>query len=149
MAWIVVVDDEQRKAENIVSELGAAGYNADMVCRQFVGEFYDTIRVDKLPLRVWDAIIVDILFKKDRWGGVWVYNKLGQGGYRNRWKETIVYTKYASSNIGAATEGESLVLRVFADTVGIPYVPANNSVLPNLAGGREPLTKRLLDLRIV
>lgn len=144
MSSVLVIDDDQAKGEDIRDSLRKAGFMSELVCEEYLGDFFERLRRNELQAQVWDAIVFDILFRKNRWGGVFLYNKLVGSGLRNRWKETIIYTRYAGDNVAGATEGEQFILRVFADTAQIPF----ECVLPNFISGRTNLITKLNDIGV-
>ena len=143
MAAILIIDDRGSLGRNTKEALVKAGHGpVELVCNDYVGEFYDDITQTHFGEKHWDVLVLDINFQTDDFGGVWLYNKLIHGGFHTNWNHTIIYSKYAGDNIAAADSGEAFDLRIFADTAGIPF----DCVLPNTKGGRQLLVDRVNDL---
>lgn len=151
MSSVLVVDDRVDLGEKTVEALRNAGFLAELVAREYSGEFYDAIRLgyfgqeerEALGVEAWDALVMDINWHTDKWGGIWLYNKLAKY-HRECWNHTVIYTKYAGTRLPVANEdeGELFKLRIFVDSAGIPY----DCVLDNVSGGRPKLVRKLEEL---
>jgi CheY-like chemotaxis protein len=154
---VLIIEDRDDFAGRLSEELLARGILAEKVIGFDVGGIYDQIRntyfadyyLEKLPNKQWDVIILDINFPRDKFGGIFLYNKLA-GSHRECWRETIVFSLYAPSDregnsmLQASTilEPECFVLRVFADTAKIDL----GNVISNKIGGLTPLVDRIAKL---
>lgn len=141
MARIIIVDDKEPNGLDTVRELRAAGHTAELVSEDDWQDAANRI-AGYLGQDKWDILVLDINFPRDQFGGVWLYNSLVAQGLHERWDHTILYTLYYGSDIPAATEGESLILRTFIDTARIPF----DCVLSNQMGGRRLLLNKVAQL---
>ena len=141
MASVLIVDDNRVFAKNQQKALEDAGHTVTCVTRDYIGQFHTEL-LRLLAEQYWDVFVLDISLMTERFGGIWLYNKLAGGGHRERWNHTIIYTKLAGTEIASATEGDQLVLRVFVDTSGIPF----DCVMNNQVGGRQSLIDKIAEL---
>lgn len=142
---VLIIEDVLRAAERIRDRLIGCGHHAEMICEEYVGDFYDSVRNRPFAERVWDVLVLDVNFHTEHFGGIWLHNKLARN-HRDRWKHTIVYTRYGGTTVAGATDDptthEAFVMRVFADTAGIPF----DCVLSNKVKGDQPLIDKINEL---
>lgn len=139
MANIILVDDREQSGKHTKESLEAEGHHVEWIQEERVGPCQD-ILWDALRARIWDILVLDIQLGAEVYGGIWVYNNSVQGGHRDRWKHTIVYTKHSGPNVRIATHpSHEFPIRVFVDTAGIPF----ENVVQSNVEGRQPLLDRI------
>lgn len=151
MGSILIVEDRKDFADRAQQGLTEAGHFAKCVIGTNVGAIYDEIRLNVFQptSKKWDALILDINLPLDKWGGIFLYNKLARD-YRHAWDHTILFSLYAPSDSGGRStlqsktelDGASFILRIFADTAAID----SSNIISNKVGGIQPLVRRLSEL---
>src|SRR5437868_3834547 len=119
MSAILVIENDKAIAENISEALTTEGYFAvtavsgdrDRLYSMIVAKWFDAVEMEKMGISKWCAIVLDINYDRDHWGGVALYNALAQS-HRASWNHTIVYSVYAPSD----KEGRSTLSSVTDDT---------------------------------
>src|SRR5216683_2671519 len=145
MASVLIFNDRQVQAEIQEEAAGAAGHKIQLVVEHNVQAAVQSLQ-NHLASSVWDVLVLDIDIEHvDPFGGIWIYNRLAAGVGRARWQHTIIFTKWLNQNqkLAHATFGShEFVLRVFADTAGIPF----DNVLSNKMDTQPALVARIKEL---
>jgi len=143
MTRILLCDDNESELNYKSSILRSGNISVDEISKQTLKDMHDAARsaLDAPQSAPYDAVIFDVAIgAADFYGGLQLHNKLVAGGYRNKWRHTILWTKHVFSDAANAvyvrdfsrgldsSEMEkhlgrltSFVIRMFAETAQIPY----------------------------
>lgn len=143
MPKILIIDNEEKTGEDTLREVQLVWPESRLVLEQRVDEAVVAVR-DFLRAERFDAIVLDIGFTNDLYGGIQLYNRIAAGAtLRGRWDHTIIYTKHASPNVAdASSESGVFPIRVFVETAGIPV----SNIVQSTRGGRGPLIEKIRQL---
>lgn len=150
MRSALLVDDNGSERETKEKLLRSIGLSVFAPEAERVSDFHDgLVQVFNQGSTVFDLLVLDIVIGVDLFGGIDLYNKLVDGGYRARWRNVFIWTKQTYDDIAKASfrkrdsSNEQYILRVFCETAGIPYGNVQRSDHGGVKNLKEKVTEIL------